>query len=201
VAITAPVLAAVAVIPVAAALEPADGTSRTTTATGSDAVPADQAEADRSQADRASRDRVRPEPPAPSMAEVVGMALTVDPSPDPADLSPRWATVDLNVWSQADEDSRRLTVVPAGDKVQVTGLARGPWAQVARGDRVGWVHKAYLARSKPAAGITVSGHVSVAPVSFKQTAETGLHAHTIELYPAGCAASPAATTSGLPELR
>ena len=152
--ITAPVLAAVAVIPVAAALEPADGTSRTTTATGSHR--GHRRRPTGPQADRASRDRVRPEPPAPSMAEVVGLALTVDPSPDPADLSPRWATVDLNVWSQTDEDSRRLTVVPAGDKVQVTGLARGPWAQVARGDRLGWVHKAYLARSKPAAGITVS---------------------------------------------
>ena len=196
VAITAPVLAAVAVIPVAAALEPADGTSRTTTATGSHGVPAHRAQADRAQADRASRDRVRPEPPAPSMAEVVGLALTVDPSPDPADLSPRWATVDLNVWSQADEDSRRLTVVPAGDKVQVTGLARGPWEQVARGDRLGWVHKAYLARSKPAAGITVSAHVSGAPCPDGSAVESGLHAHTIEVYRAVCAAFPAVTTWG-----
>ncbi len=191
VAITAPVLAAVAVIPVAAALEPADGTSRTTTATGQHAVPADRA-----QAHRASRDRVRPEPPAPSMADVVGLALTVDQPPDPADLSPRWATVDLNVWSQTDEDSRRLTVVPAGDKVQVTGLARGPWAQVARGDRLGWVHKAYLARSKPAAGITVSGHVSGAPCPDGSAVESGLRTHTIEVYRAVCAAFPAVTTWG-----
>ena len=80
VVMTAPVLAAVAVIPVAAALEPADGTSGTVTATGPQAVPADRA-----QAHRASRDRVRPEPPAPSMADVVGLAPTVDQPPDPAD--------------------------------------------------------------------------------------------------------------------
>jgi len=103
---------------------------------------------------------------------------------------------DLNVWSQTDEDSRRLTVVPAGDKVQVTGLARGPWAQVARGDRLGWVHKAYLARSKPAAGITVSGHVSGAPCPDGSAVESGLHAHTIEVYRAVCAAFPAVTTWG-----
>ena len=188
---TAPVLAAVAVIPVAAALEPADGTSRTTTATAQHAVPADRA-----QAHRASRDRVRPEPPAPSMADVVGLALAVDQPPDPADLSPRWATVDLNVWSQTDEDSHRITVVPAGDKVQITGLARGPWAQVARGDKLGWVHKAYLARSKPTAGVTVSGHVSGAPCPDGSAVESGLRTHTIEVYRAVCAAFPAVTTWG-----
>jgi hypothetical protein len=100
------------------------------------------------------------------------------------------------VWSRTDEDSRRLTVVPAGDKVQVTGLARGSWAQVARGDRLGWVHKAYLARSKPAAGITVSGHVSGAPCPDGSSVESGLRTHTIEVYRAVCAAFPAVTTWG-----
>ncbi|MDQ1599329.1 MAG: hypothetical protein QOD68_803 [Actinomycetota bacterium] len=188
---TAPVLAAVAVIPVAAALEPADGTSRTTTATAQHAIPAD-----RVQAHRASRDRVRPEPPAPSMADVVGLAVAVDQPPAAADLSPRWATADLNVWSQTDEDSRRLIVVPAGDKVQVTGIARGPWAQVARGDHLGWVHKAYLARSKPTAGVAVSAHISGAPCPDGSAVESGLRPHTIEVYRAVCAAFPAVTSWG-----
>jgi hypothetical protein len=190
VALTAPLLAAVAVIPVAVALEPAGGTSRTTASTAQHAVPADRA-----QAHRASRDRVRPEPPAPTMADVVGLVLVAEP-PVPADLSPRWATVALNVWSQADEASHRITVVPAGDKVQVTGLTHGPWAQVASGDRLGWAHKAYLARSKPAPGITVSGHVSGAPCPDGSAVESGLRPHTIEVYRAVCAAFPAVTSWG-----
>jgi hypothetical protein len=190
VALTAPLLAAVAVIPVAVALEPAGGTSRTTASAAQHAVPADRA-----QAHRASRDRVRPEPPAPTMADVVGLALVAEP-PVPADLSPRWATVALNVWSQADEASHRITVVPAGDKVQVTGLTHGPWAQVASGDRLGWAHKAYLARSKPAPGITVSGHVSGAPCPDGSAVESGLRPHTIEVYRAVCAAFPAVTSWG-----
>jgi hypothetical protein len=190
VALTAPLLAAVAVVPVAVALEPAGGTSRTTASAAQHAVPADRA-----QAHRASRDRVRPEPPAPTMADVVGLALVAEP-PVPADLSPRWATVALNVWSQADEASHRITVVPAGDKVQVTGLTHGPWAQVASGDRLGWAHKAYLARSKPAPGITVSGHVSGAPCPDGSAVESGLRPHTIEVYRAVCAAFPAVTSWG-----
>jgi hypothetical protein len=190
VALTAPLLAAVAVVPVAVALEPAGGTSRTTASAAQHAVPADRA-----QAHRASRDRVRPEPPAPTMADVVGRGLVAEP-PVPADLSPRWATVALNVWSQADEASHRITVVPAGDKVQVTGLTHGPWAQVASGDRLGWAHKAYLARSKPAPGITVSGHVSGAPCPDGSAVESGLRPHTIEVYRAVCAAFPAVTSWG-----
>jgi hypothetical protein len=190
VALTAPLLAAVAVVPVAVALEPAGGTSRTTASAAQHAVPADRA-----QAHRASRDRVRPEPPAPTMADVVGLVLVAEP-PVPADLSPRWATVALNVWSQADEASHRITVVPAGDKVQVTGLTHGPWAQVASGDRLGWAHKAYLARSKPAPGITVSGHVSGTPCPDGSAVESGLRPHTIEVYRAVCAAFPAVTSWG-----
>jgi hypothetical protein len=129
------------------------------------------------------------------MADVVGLVLVAEP-PVPADLSPRWATVALNVWSQADEASHRITVVPAGDKVQVTGLTHGPWAQVASGDRLGWAHKAYLARSKPAPGITVSGHVSGAPCPDGSAVESGLRPHTIEVYRAVCAAFPAVTSWG-----
>jgi hypothetical protein len=187
VALSAPVLAAAAVVPVAVALEPIGQRGRATAA-GHVARPAE-----RTLAHRASRDRVRPEPPPPSMADVAGLALTAAP-PVAADLSPRWATAPLNVWSEADEDSRRLTVLGVGDKVQVTGTVLGPWAQIARGDRLAWVHKAYLSRTKSAPGVDAA--VSGAPCPDGSAVESGLMPHTIEVYRAVCAAFPAVTTWG-----
>ena len=65
------VLAAAAVVPVAAALEPADGLTPSLAAAFQTAGPA----AERAQARTVSRDVVRPEPPAPRMADVVALEL------------------------------------------------------------------------------------------------------------------------------
>jgi hypothetical protein len=191
-ALSAPVLAVAAVVPVAAALEPSASQGRATAAADPTVI-----RADRLQAHRASRDRVRPEPPAPSMADVGGLALRAQPTAAP-DLSPRWAITALNVWSEARQDSRRLTVLKAGAKVQVTGLVRGQWAQVARGDRLAWVHKSFLSRSKPATSVKAafSAAVSGAPCPDGSAVESGLQPHTIEVYRAVCAAFPAVTTWG-----
>ncbi|MCY7372422.1 MAG: SH3 domain-containing protein, partial [Spirochaetaceae bacterium] len=59
-------------------------------------------------------------------------------------LSPRWTTTRLNVWSRPDEGSRLLTVLDTAVKVPMTGSAQGVWAEIEQGDRTAWVHKAYL---------------------------------------------------------
>jgi hypothetical protein len=66
------------------------------------------------------------------------------------DLTRRWVTTDLNLWSGPGEDHRLLTVLPEGVAVRRTQFSNGPWAQVARENRVAWVRASYLADEKPA---------------------------------------------------
>ena len=72
-ALTAPVLAAAVVVPVASALE-SSGQVVTTTSLGPGGA------GSRSTQGRASRDLVRPEPPAPTMAEVDGRGVATVPT-------------------------------------------------------------------------------------------------------------------------
>jgi hypothetical protein len=197
-AVSASVLTAAAAVPVAVALEP-EVPARTSVAAHQPA----RAEAARAAARTVSRELVRTEPPAPRMADVDGLDATagaVDAVPDPHELSTRWLTASLNVWTEAAPDRRLLTVLDAGGTVKVTGLVRGAWAQVVRGDRVAWVHKAYLARHQvrlarhqPEAG---SAGVSGAPCSDGSSVETGLTAHAVAVYRAVCAAFPAVSAWG-----
>lgn len=201
-ALTAPILAAATVVPVVHALEPAQGTGAAASATaGRSAAPAERA-----YSLAASRSLVRAEPP-PTMADVEGLAEAaaaagVDVSA--ADLAPRWSSVALNVRAKASDKSRLLAVVDPGEKVQVTGVVRGDWAQVARGKRLAWVHKAYLLRKKPTAktlsstGSTgsVSGRVSGAPCPDGSAVESGLVANTVAVYRSVCAAFPSVSSWG-----
>ena len=194
-AVGAPVLAAAAIVPVASALQHVTSQG---SPSATDHPPA--AHVERAAARTVSRDLVRPEPPPPHLADVEQLAEQTPTSqpPDPADLKPRWVTAELNVWSDADEDSRLLTVLDAGGKVQVTGVVHGSWAQVARGDRLAWVHKAYLSQTKPVAATAIrfSGAVSGVACSDGSSVESGLVPHTIEVYRAVCAAFPAVTSWG-----
>lgn len=193
---TAPMLAAAAVIPVASAPEPA--APRVHTSAASDRS---TATAVRAVARTISRSQERPEPPAPRMADVAGLASRVSP---PHDVSPRWATAALTVRSGPGEHSRKLDVLGVGDKVQVTGLVRGAWAQIARGDTLAWVHKSYLARSKPAAAkgtrlTSVSAAptgVSLAPCPDGSSVEGGMTANAVKVYRAVCAAFPQVSSWG-----
>jgi hypothetical protein len=194
-ALPAAVLAATAVVPVAAALEPTGGpTPRLAAAfqTGGRA-------AERAQARTVSRDVVRPEPAAPRMADVV--ALELPGENEPLDLSPRWVSDDVKVWSDSDEGSRRLTVLDDGDKVQVTGVVHGDWAQISYRNQMAWVNKKHLTRTKPASGgvafaSSSSARVSGAPCSDGSAVESGLQTNTIKVYRSVCAAFPAVSSWG-----
>jgi hypothetical protein len=133
------------------------------------------------------------------MAEVEGLSELAAGQPAP-ELSPRWVTVDLNVRTVASEDGRLLTVLDPGDKVQVTGAVRGAWAEIARGDRLGWVHKAYLSHEKPAAtepaATRSAAPVSGAPCPDGSAVESGLMANTVAVYRSVCAAFPAVSSWG-----
>ena len=191
-ALTAPVVAVAAVVPAAGALDRGGDPAVTVAPTG-DRVLSPSA---RAYVRSVSRDLVREEPPAPSMAEVYGLAEEAEEAV-PAELSARWVSTALNVRVRPSEGARLLTVLDPGAKVQVTGEVRGSWAEVARGDRLAWVHKAYLLRKKPkpAAVRTVSG-VSGKPCPDGSSVESGLMANTIAVYRAVCAAFPSVSSWG-----
>jgi hypothetical protein len=143
----------------------------------------------------ASRSADREEPP-PTRAYLEEIAEEVDsPLVDPSALQPRWLTADLNVWTGAGEDTRRITVLDSGEKVRVTGLVRGPWAQIARNDRLVWVRKSYLAREKPPATGTAAP-VSGSTCPDGSSVESGLTANAVAVYRSVCAAFPAVSSWG-----
>jgi hypothetical protein len=144
-----------------------------------------------------SRDFVRPE------AIAVRMALAhrlLGPTAARVTLTIRWVTAPLNVMAAPAAGARRLTVLHVGAKVRVTGKVRGAWAQVSRGGRLAWVHRAFLASTKPslkpAFAAAGGGSVSGARCPDGSAVESGLVTHTIEVYRAVCAAFPAVTTWG-----
>ncbi|MGH8937997.1 MAG: SH3 domain-containing protein [Actinomycetes bacterium] len=142
-----------------------------------------------------SRSAVRGELPAHSRAEIEALVGALGTSlPELGALKPRWVTADLNVWSGAGEHTRLLTVLDSGGRVRVTGTVSGPWAQIVRDVRLGWVRKTYLAHSTPATG-------SDAPVTGKpcpdgSSVESGLTANAVAVYRSVCAAFPEVSSWG-----
>ena len=124
----------------------------------------------------------------PTLAEVEGLDVL-------RHLKSRWATDELNVWPGPGEDGKRLTVLDAGDRVRVTGLDDGPWAQIARGDGFGWVRSRFLAREKPRA-TRGAAPVSGASCPDGSSVESGLTSNAIAVYRSVCAAFPAVTSWG-----
>lgn len=205
VALSASALAAATVVPVAVALESADKPDRTVTAV---APSASGQATQRAYSHLVSRSGARLEPEAPHMSEVQGLAelAAAEAAEDAAFAAaaknpPRWASVALNVRADTREGSRLIATLDPGDKVRVTGTVQGTWAQVVRGDRLAWVHKAYLLRKKPAATRTLSGASGVSGVSGQpcpdgSAVESGLVANTIKVYRAVCAAFPSVSSWG-----
>jgi hypothetical protein len=114
-------------------------------------------------------------------------------------LKPRWTTTRLNVRSRPAESAKLLTVLAARTRVLVTGMVRGQWAEIAWKERTVWVHKTYLARTKPKAAPTRTATptgVSGAPCPDGSSVESGLQPNTVKLYRAVCAAFPAVSSWG-----
>jgi hypothetical protein len=201
-ALTVPVLALAAVaVPVATALEPTGpdrGGVSSAAATGP-AVPV------RAASHAVSRSFQRPETPPPHATDVEGIAEAAVATNRDA-LSPRWATDDLVVWSDAGT-GRVLLRITDGTRVLATGSVQGVWAQIAHGDQLVWVRRNGLARDEPAsrkpssgrtltsAGTVPSG-VAGAPCPDGSSVESGLTTNAVKVYRAVCAAFPAVSSWG-----
>jgi hypothetical protein len=190
-------VATAAVLPVAAALDRAAPTARTSAAAD---PPARVVK--RVASHTVSRDFTRPTPAGARMAVVNRLvSTTVAPPVKHVTLRTRWVTAPLNVVTAPAASAHRVTVLRAGVRVPVTGTVHGAWAQVSRGGRLLWVHRAFLSATKPPTkpAFTASsggGSVSGAPCPDGSAVESGLVTHTVEVYRAVCAAFPAVTTWG-----
>jgi hypothetical protein len=114
----------------------------------------------------------------------------------------RYLTADLNVWTGPGERYRLETVLSTGDRVKITGLVKGAWAQVVYDHRVRWVRAAYLSKAEPepepeseAAGAS-SGGVTEKPCPLGTAVEAGLTPDAIRVYRSVCARFPEVTSYG-----
>lgn len=202
-ALTVPVLAVAAVVPVAAALEPS----------GSTPSPALSSAVARQSVDRparvaahtVSRSFQRPETAPPHPDDVAGIAERAVATNRDA-LVPRWANDGLVVWSDPGAGSRVLVKIHDGDKVLATGSTEGPWAEIASGDQLVWVRRNGLTRDKPQpsastdpatpGAVKVPAGVGGAPCPDGSGVESGLTTNAVKVYRAVCAAFPAVSSWG-----
>jgi hypothetical protein len=61
----------------------------------------------------------------------------------------KFMTAPLNLWPAPRERGRALAVLSRGDKVALTGVRTGAFAQILYGGQLRWVHRAYLADRMP----------------------------------------------------
>lgn len=126
------------------------------------------------------------------------------PAPAPKATGHRYVTAPLNAWSGPGERFELLAVLPVGRKVAVSGVVKGPWAEIVVGKKSRWVRAEYLSESKPepeveetVAGVVAEGTgLSSAPCASGSSVESGLTSNAIAVHRAVCAAFPSVTSYG-----
>ena len=114
---------------------------------------------------------------------------------EPEAVAKRYATADLNIWTEASDKSKNLGELKSGTRVAVTGQVVDGWAEVLLKGKVRYVNGDYLAAKKPEGLAAVAG-LSNAPCPDGSGTESGLTAGAVRMYRAVCAAFPALTTYG-----
>ncbi len=165
---------------------------------------------------RASRDQGGPRQPllerSVAQAEAAGLVKRIEP----VIVDRLYLTSALNVWTGPTERSTFLRVLPELSKVAVTGVEKGPWAEIIQDDRSRWVRAAYLSTEKPepepepepepapepeeaepepSAEPVVEG-LSTAPCPSGSSVESGLTSNAIAVHRAICAEFPEVTSYG-----
>lgn len=114
----------------------------------------------------------------------------------PVQTEKRWTTVDLNVWSGPGEHHTLVTVLDAGDRVLVTGVERGIWAQVVHEEQLRFVKAEYLVSERAEAQQVVNTATSQAPCPHGSSIESGIGPNATAVYRAVCAAFPDVSSYG-----
>jgi hypothetical protein len=128
----------------------------------------------------------------------------------PRPVKHKFATEELNVWTQPREKGKKVEVLEWATKVGLTGQSVGHWAEAVIDGKVRWVNADDLAKNKPEpepepepeAGVAttatepVSSGLSTAPCPDGSSIESGLTAAATGVYRAVCAAFPQPTVWG-----
>ncbi|MDP3967717.1 MAG: SH3 domain-containing protein [Nocardioides sp.] len=120
------------------------------------------------------------------------------------DTEKRWTTVNLNVWTGPGEDTRLVTVLDAGDRLRVTGVEKGVWAEIVHDDALRFVKAAYLVAERPQPveeeveeePVVEEPAISGAPCPHGSSVEDGLGSNARGVYRAVCAAFPDISSYG-----
>ncbi|MEO6605833.1 MAG: SH3 domain-containing protein [Aeromicrobium sp.] len=99
----------------------------------------------------------------------------------------RYAQAALEVHAAASDASPVLATLSVGDKVDVTGVTSGAWAQVMHKDLPRWVVAKSIAKEMP---------VGTAPCASGSDSERGLRPDTIKVHRAVCLLFPSVTRYG-----
>lgn len=110
----------------------------------------------------------------------------------------RYATSGLTVRQTPLKDATSLGTLSAGSAIKITDATFGSYQQIIYKNKPGWVLSSKLTAKKPSAAssASASGSVSEAACRLGTAVESGLKAHTIEIYRSVCANFPAITSYG-----
>jgi len=112
----------------------------------------------------------------------------------------RYLTTDLNVWTGPGERYHLATVLSTGERVEVTGVVEGAWAQIVYEHKTRWVRAAYLSKAEPEhesdEATATSGGVTEKPCPLGTSVEAGLTPDAIRVYRSVCAQFPEVTSYG-----
>jgi len=114
---------------------------------------------------------------------------------EPEAVARKFATAELNLWTQPTEKSKNVGTIEAGSRLAVTGKVVDGWVEILLKGEVRYVNADYVADEKPVA-FTAAAGVSGAPCPDGSSIESGLTSAAVRMYRAVCAAFPALTTYG-----
>ena len=131
--------------------------------------------------------------PTPKMS----VSETITPkAPKLKVIDSKYATTDLNVRTEPQEDSSVVAVVDAGTKLSVTATVTDGFRYISYRDKGRWVKNEYLSDKKPTASTTSTGSgggISSAPCP-SSSVESGLTPDAIRVHRALCHRYPQITS-------
>jgi hypothetical protein len=121
---------------------------------------------------------------------------TIRPIPTPKlkVIDTKYATTELNVRTEAKEDSSVVAAVDAGTKLSVTATVTDGFRYISYRSKGRWVKNQYLSDKKPSSQSSSSGGISGAPCPSGSSVESGLTPDAIRVHRALCHRYPQFTS-------
>jgi len=137
-----------------------------------------------------SADRTKTPPPVSSYAPKFMSKAAIQQAVSHA-TQVRWATDDLNVWTQPGDKAKQIGELEAGKKVVATGRRLWGRTEIVLKGESRWVSDGYLSHQKP---LGVGAGLSMEPCIH--SGESGLTDNAVYVFRSVCAAFPEISTYG-----